>query len=367
MGSYDTPDLINPLHPSVVDKVDPIYADIYTRYQAPRVRADQVPYEVYNKDRKKYSFPTYLVTGSAPEVASSTIYQVPVSSPPGEIDVQVYMPTADAVAEGGLATTPAGLLPVLVDFHGGGFVIGGLQDDDVLCRNLCQRAGCAIVNVAYRTAPEHPHPTPVLDSWEALNWVFASAERLGLDASRVAVSGLSAGGCIAAVLAVLARDARPALPPLALQLLIVPVIDARHVPREGPAAPDCPYGSYRALEFAPSLPLARLSWFYNYWLGTGTDEAGREARARDFRASPILAESHAGLAPASIRCAGVDPLVDEGAAYHAKLSEAGTPSKIKIYKGQGHPFGQWGGANPAAREFTEDCVNDLKEAFAKKS
>ena len=84
------------------------------------------------------------------------------------------------------------------------------------------------------------------------------------------------------------------------------------------------------------------------------------------RASPILAASHAGLAPASIRCAEVDPLVDEGVAYHEKLSAAGTPSKIKIYKGQGHPFGQWGGENPAAREFTEDCVNDLKEAFAKR-
>ncbi|KAI0595877.1 Alpha/Beta hydrolase protein [Biscogniauxia sp. FL1348] len=364
MGSYDVSDLINPLHPSVVDKVDPIYADIYTRYQAPRTRADQVPYEVYNKDRKKYTFPTHLVADSAPEVASNAIYRVPVSDPPGEIDVQVYLPTADAIAAGGLATD-AGLLPALVNFHGGGFVIGGLQDDEVLCRNVCQRVGCAVVNVAYRLSPEYPHPTPVADSWDALKWVLGDAGRgLGIDAARVAVSGLSAGGCIAAALALLARD-EPGTPPLALQLLIVPVIDARYVPREGPAPAGCPYASYRALEFAPSLPLARLSWFYNYWLGTGTDEAGREARARDFRASPILAASHAGLAPASIRCAGVDPLVDEGVAYHEKLRAAGTQSKIKIYQGQGHPFGQWGGANPAAREFTQDCVNDLKEAFAK--
>lgn len=291
-------------------------------------------------------------------MASNTIHKVPVTQPAGEVDVQVYVPTADAIRAGGLATA-AGLLPALVNFHGGGFVIGDLGSDEPLVRQLCQRAGCVVVNADYRTAPEFPHPTPVLDGWDALRWVFANAATLGIDPSRVAVSGLSAGGCIAAALSILARDA-PALPPLKLQLLIVPLFDVRYVPEEGSCAPDVPYESYVRNEFAPMLPLSRLVWFYNYWLGRGAE---REARARDFRASPILAESHANLAPSSIRAAEVDPLVSEAQAYHEKLLAAGSPSKIKIYKGQGHTFPQWDGENPKSKEFVSDCVDDLKEAF----
>lgn len=160
----------------------------------------------------------------------------------------------------------------------------------------------------------------------------------------------------------MARD-EPSLPRLALQLLIVPVVDARFVPTEGSCDPTkTPYESYITCEFAPMLPLNRLIWFYNLWLGTGEDRA---EKANDFRASPILADSHANLAPAIIRCAEIDPLVSEGTAYHEKLLEAGTPSKLKVYKGQGHPFGQWDGVSPTAMEFVSDCVSELKDAFSK--
>ncbi|KAI1336719.1 Alpha/beta hydrolase fold-3 [Xylariaceae sp. FL0016] len=181
-------------------------------------------------------------------------------------------------------------------------------------------------------APDYPHPTSALDSWEALKWVFREAEKFKIDPKRVAVTGQSAGGCLAAVLALMARDEKD-MPPLALQLLVVPLVDVRYVPMEG-SCTEGPYESYRTLEFAPSLPLARLVWFYNLWLGT---DEHREKKANDWRASPLLAESHANLAPASIRCAEVDPLVSEGKAYHEKLRESGTESKIKVYMGQGHP------------------------------
>ncbi|KAI1418588.1 alpha/beta hydrolase fold protein [Hypoxylon sp. FL1857] len=361
MGSNDVPSLVNPLHPSIVERLDPVFAEIYNRYQAPRLRADQVPYEVYNKDRGRYTFPTAKVSGESPDVASNKIYKVPVSNPPGEINIQVYVPTPDAIASGGLERE--GLLPALANFHGGGFVIGGLDSDESLCRKLCQRVGCIIVNVDYRLAPEYPHPISTTDSWDALRWVFKNADNLKIDPTRVGVSGLSAGACIAAVLALLARD-DPSLPRLAVQLLIVPVIDARFIPKEGSCDPaKTPYKSYIDFEFAPMLPLNRLIWFYNLWLGT---DEGRAERANDFRASPIVADSHANLAPAIIRCAEIDPLVSEGTAYHEKLTAAGTPSKLKIYKGQGHPFGHWDGVNPTSKEFVNDCVNELKAAFAKK-
>ncbi|KAI0399553.1 alpha beta hydrolase fold-3 domain-containing protein [Xylaria palmicola] len=366
MGSRDS---INALQPSVAERLDPVYLDIYNRYQAGRLRCDQVPYETYNKDREAYSFPTHKVAGPRPAVASNAVYRVPVSHPPGEVDVQVYVPTPEAVRGGGLAAAD-GRLPALVTFHGGGFVIGDLASDEPLARQLCQGAGCVVVNADYRTAPEFPHPTPVLDGRDVLRWVLGRADGLGVDRSRVAVGGLSAGGCIAAALAILARD-DPDLapfPPLRLQLLIVPLVDARHVPAavEGPRGGGAPaggspyYESYARNEFAPMLPLSRLVWFYKYWLGTGPDRA---ARAADFRASPILAASHAGLAPASIRAAEVDPLASEAAAYHETLRAAGTPSRIRIYAGQGHTFPQWDGVNPASKEFVRDCVDDLKGAF----
>lgn len=116
-------------------------------------------------------------------------------------------------------------------------------------------------------APDYPHPVPMWDSWAALKWVFSEAASLGVDTSRVSIGGLSAGGQIAAVLALLARD-DPSLPPLVLQMLIVPAVDGRYIPIEGSCDPKTtPYESYVKFEYAPCLPLQRLRWFYNLWLG----------------------------------------------------------------------------------------------------
>jgi acetyl esterase/lipase len=164
--------------------------------------------------------------------------------------------------------TQDGKLPAHVDYHGGGFVIGGLKSDESWCRQACQTLGCTIVNVDYRLSPEYPHPIPLTDSWAALKWVFTSADGLKIDATRVSIGGLSAGANLAAVLALLARD-EPGLPKLVLQILVVPLVDVRFVPLEGPCDPETtPYESLIKNEFAPCLPLNRLRWFYNLWLGT---------------------------------------------------------------------------------------------------
>lgn len=149
----------------------------------------------------------------------------------------------------------------------GGWVIGSLLSDEPWCRSATQTLGLIVVDVDYRLAPEHPHPAQVWDSWAALKWVFASASSLNIDPSRVSIGGLSAGGHIAAVLALLARD-EPGMPALRLQLLIVPAVDARSIPLEGPVADGVEYGSMRSCEFAPCLPLNRMRWFSRHWLGT---------------------------------------------------------------------------------------------------
>ncbi|KAF3761617.1 hypothetical protein M406DRAFT_265765 [Cryphonectria parasitica EP155] len=363
--------MINPLHSSVIDRVDPDFARVYNKYQAPKLRADQVPYEIYNQDRPKYTVPTHEIEGPIADVEGITLHKVPVTHPKGEIAIQVIRPTANAIASGGLATSD-GLLPAYIDFHGGGFVIGSLATDATFCRGVAHHVGCIVVNVDYRLAPEYPHPTQVLDCLDALRWVVFRAGELGIDADRLAVGGFSAGGCLAAALALLVRDeegggdgnhAKIKIPPLRLQLLVVPVLDCRFVPEEEDGRCDpatTPYASYTALHDAPCLPMHRLVWFYNLWLGKG---ALRASNAADFRASPMTASSHAGLAPASIHCAALDPLLDEGRLYHQRLVEAGTRSDLTVYDGVGHPFGHWTAEVPAARAFVQDAWVALRKAF----
>lgn len=179
----------------------------------------------------------------------------------------MFQPTEEQIVAGGLRTDD-GKLPAHVDIHGGGFVIGGLKSDESLCRQICSGLGCVVVNVDYRLSPEFPHPVPLTDTWTALKWVFSSAEELGIDVSRVSVGGASAGANLAAVVALMARD-DPNLPKLVLQWLLVPLVDVRFVPLEGSCDPaTTPYESLMENEFAPCLPLNRLRWFYNLWLGT---------------------------------------------------------------------------------------------------
>jgi acetyl esterase/lipase len=240
-------------------------------------------------------------------------------------------------------------------------VIGSLKSDDSWCRIACQELGIIIVNVDYRLAPEYPFPAQIWDAWDALKWVFSYSAKLGVDTSRVSVGGLSAGGHLAAVVALLARD-EPSMPPLKLQLLVVPAVDARYTPIEGDYPADDPYASHHRYAEAPCLPLNRMRWFGNLWLGT--DPEARKKSAGSWLASPILAGSHAGLAPASLHCAEFDVLKDEGQAYHEMLQKAGVESQIKIYEGVAHPFGHWDGELEKAKEYVRDTIAVLRRAHA---
>ncbi len=266
--------------------------------------------------------------------AMAAVEDSSLPGPAGAIPVRLYR------ARG---TSRDQVLPVMVYFHGGGFVIGNLDSHDRVCRTLANRAGCTIVAVDYRLAPEHPFPAAVADAWAAVEGVRARAGGLGIDGRRVAVGGDSAGGNLAAVAALLARDANI---PVAAQLLVYPVTDLAGGT-----------GSYR--EFADGYMLTRdtMEWFSRLYLARPEDAA-------DWRASPLRAANVSGLAPALVLTAGYDPLRDEGKAYAERLAGAGTPVRYRCFDGLIHGFLGMTKAVAAADEAFEECAAALRQGFA---
>jgi acetyl esterase len=245
-----------------------------------------------------------------------------------------------APAEGG------GPHPLLVFFHGGGFMYGDLDTHDGVCRLLCRHAGAHVLAVDYRLAPEHPFPAAVEDARGALSWAGAHAQELGADAARLGVAGDSAGGNLAAVVSQLAaRDGGPA--PL-VQLLIYPATDctSRRPSRE---------------LFGEGLFLtdAHMSWFEASYLGSVGD-----ANGHDPRASPLLAKDLSGLAPALVVTAGLDPLRDEGEDYAHALRAAGTPVALRRFPGFIHGFISAAGISRACRDALIEIAGATRGMFA---
>jgi acetyl esterase len=238
-----------------------------------------------------------------------------------------------------------GSQPLLVYFHGGGFLFGDLETHDGVCRLLCLHAGAQVLAVDYRLAPEHPFPAAVEDARAALRWAVANADRLGADPRRVGVAGDSAGGNLAAVVSQLAaRDGGPA--PV-LQVLIYPGTDFTRKRRS------------RDL-FAEGFLLtdAEMNWFETNYLG-----AARE-QAHDPRASPLLAQDLSGLAPALVVTAAFDPLRDEGEEYARALQAAGTATTLRRFPGFIHAFVSAAGVSPRCRDAVIEIAGATRAMFA---
>jgi acetyl esterase len=233
-------------------------------------------------------------------------------------------------------------IPTLVYFHGGGFTIGSIQTHNVLCRELARIGQCAVISVDYRLAPEHRFPVATNDAWDTLQWVAKNAESIGLQANALAVGGDSAGGTLAAVCAIHARDAGLKL---ALQLLIYPGTAARQETT-----------SHSTYQSGFMLDKATVDWFFDHYI----DAKDRD----DWRFAPMLAERHDGLAPAWIGLAECDPLVDEGVAYADMLRMADVKVDLEIYQGVVHGFVNMGRVIPEARQAHQDAGRALKHAFA---
>jgi acetyl esterase len=254
-----------------------------------------------------------------------------ISGPGGAIPARLYRS----------ATT--GTLPVLVFFHGGGWVVGNIEGHDTVCRHLANRADCAVVSVDYRLGPEHKFPAAVEDCFAAAEWVANNAASLGVDPVRLAVGGDSAGGNLAAVVSLLARD--KGAPRVACQVLIYPATDAamRHD---------------SIGRFAEGYVLTRstMRWFYEQYLRSPEDAA-------DWRVSPLLAPDLSDLPPAYVLTAGYDPLCDEGDAYAARLAAAGVAVTHRRFPGQVHGFAMNGRIIRAAETALDEVAAALKTAW----
>ena len=230
-------------------------------------------------------------------------------------------------------------LPVLLYLHGGGFTIGDLETHDSLCRQLALRSGAAVLALDYRLAPEHRFPAAVDDAWAGLAWLHEHAHTLGLDGSRLAVGGDSAGGTLAAGAAFFARERGL---PLALQLLITPGTDA-HMNHD----------SHRRFAEGFLLDAKSIEWFFSHYIDP-------EHRV-DWRFAPLRADDHADLAPAAVLLAEADPLVDEGLAYADTLRAAGVPVQLELARGVTHDFIKMGRSLPEAIAAMDFCAAAIRE------
>ena len=272
------------------------------------------------------------MAGEPAEVGSVEDRTVP--GPAGDVAVRVYRPDVDGSA------------PVLVFLHGGGWVIGNVDSHDVTCRALCRDAETVVVSVDYRLAPEHPHPAAVDDAWAALTWVATHSDEIGGDADRIAVGGDSAGGNLAALLALRARDEGG--PALVHQLLIYPVTD---LSSEHPSWVENGEGYF--------LTADTMRWFISHYLGAGREHGD----PTDPRISPLLAPDLSGLPPAQVLTAEFDPLRDEGDAYAARLAEAGVPVDHVSHPGLVHGFIGMGVLSPDCTAAAAAAAGRLRAAL----
>lgn len=281
----------------------------------------------FYRDRRTFTQP------EAPEVGA--VRNLEARGPAGPIPLRSYRPAGSSAGD---------RLPVLVYYHGGGWVIGDLDTHDVLCRELSNQSGCAVIAVDYRLAPEHRFPAAVDDALAATRWVRANAAALNVDPDRLAVGGDSAGGNLAAVVALAARDAGDL--PIAFQLLIYPATDQR---RSWPSHASNGQGYL--------LTRDSINYYHDHYLVDAS-------RDEDWRASPLLHVNHGGLPPALVITAGYDPLRDEGLQYAHKLSAAGTRATLVNFERQVHGFLLMGRVLDEANVGVQLCAMQLKQALA---
>jgi len=302
----------------------PKMAGVLTRIQ----RANRPPFHTLSPAQARQAYELGAEILDLPRATLARVEDLQVPGAAGQLAARLY---AGSHAR----------LPVLLYLHGGGFTIGGLETHDSLCRQLALRSGAAVLALDYRLAPEHRFPGAVDDCWAVMQWLAGHADALGLDGSKLAVGGDSAGGTLAAVCALHARDIGLSL---ALQLLITPGTIAH--------ADTC---SHKLFANGFLLDAASIEWFFDQYIAFN--------HRRDWRFAPLEATDHSGVAPACIVLAECDPLVDEGIAYGDLLRSQAVAVQLELYRGVTHDFIKMGRAIPEAVQAQQACAQALRDAF----
>lgn len=287
----------------------------------------QIPVDILRQSVRDSSV---AIPGAEDAVVAAVEDRV-IAGPGGDLALRIYTPQG------------SGPFPVTVYMHGGGFVVGDLDTQDMIARALCAWGETLLISVDYRLAPEHPFPAAPDDCWAALQWAAAHAGELGGDPARLVVAGDSAGANLACAVAIRARDAGG--PALKAQINIYGSCNYPSV--------DTP--SAREFADGPILTRDDVGWFWEQYL---TDPATQQD---DPQASPLRAPSHAGLPPAFVGTAECDPSRDDAEAFAGKLFAAGVVVEQKRYAGMVHGFASWVGFLPGAREVLTDATRFLKQ------
>jgi len=286
--------------------LDPDAAAVFKAFQ----EAGRPAYETLTPAEARAFYLAARVVSNPEPPELESVRPLSIPAPHGSIPARLYTPKR-------LRKTN-GLAPCLVFFHGGGWVIGDLDTHDVVCRKLADQGELVVISVDYRLAPEHKFPAAVEDAITATKWAATNAGQLGVDASRLVVGGDSAGGNLAAVVAISARDGNG--PALSGQVLIYPATDFAMT-----------HASHREPETSILLTHSVIPWFRDHYLNGSAD-------IHDWRASPARTGTLIGLPPAYVLTAGADPLRDEGGEYAKRLKEAGVPVTYRHFPGQFHGF-----------------------------
>lgn len=281
------------------------------------------------EDAREYMRKSSAQLGRLESVAR--VEDLVATGPAGEIPLRLYDP---------IGTGP---LPLIVYFHGGGWVLGGIDTHDGYCRALANASQMMVVSVDYRLAPEHPYPAAAEDAYAATRWLAEQAGTLGGDPDRIAVAGDSAGGNLAAVTCLMARDREG--PPIRMQVLIYPIVDH-----------DFDTDSYLRNMIGYHLTRDAMIWFWDLY-------APENTQRNQSYASPLRAVELEGLPPALVVTAEYDPLLDEGEAYARRLETAGVKVQLKRYPGTIHGFARRINGWAHAREALDDVARALRAAM----
>ncbi|WP_169546278.1 alpha/beta hydrolase [Sneathiella aquimaris] len=290
------------------------------------------PFEEMTATEAKAAYEKRAVKLTKKDVPTGGITDLAIDGPNGAIPIRLYTPV-DASEK----------LPVLVYYHGGGWVVGSPDTHDALCRIISNQGPFIVLSVDYRMGPEAKFPAAIEDAYAAYQWTIASIKDHGGDPSRIAVGGDSAGGNISAVISLLARDNSIQSP--TAQWLIYPATNM-----------EMQTASHRDFADGYFLTNALMTWFQNHYLRRADDRS-------DWRASPLIADSLANLPPALIQTAGFDPLKDEGKAYADRMSAEGSKAAYTDYPGMIHGFINLGGAIDTAQVAIDEGVTYLQRAF----